>query len=89
MEFKPGFHFIQYFLNVKKLVEINFCLQVVPIRLPGIILLEDTGRQAITALLFVSDQIEGQKGATESCILFLTKPWGVGWAARNTLVPKT
>lgn len=53
MEFKPGFHFIQYFLNVKKLVEINFCLQVVPIRLPGIILLEDTGRQAITALFFL------------------------------------
>ena len=53
MEFKPDFHFIQYFLNVKKLVETNFCLQVVPIRHPGIILLEDTGRQVITALFFL------------------------------------
>ena len=53
MEFKPGFHFIQYFLNVMELTEINFCLRVVPIKLPGIILLEDTGRQVITALFFL------------------------------------
>ena len=54
MEFKPGFHFSQYFLNLKELTEINSCLfWVVPIRLSSIIPLEDIAPLAITVLFFL------------------------------------
>lgn len=62
MEFKPGFHFIQYFLNVKKLVEINFAFRLYPLDFLVLFSWKILGDKPSLLSSFVSDQIRRAEG---------------------------